>query len=86
LGSVTLLGVKTGGVTGPAFCGRRNDLEVIMQIQIAVAPAVPAAVIDSALYFHQIWPPIVIASGLWLSVAWASLLGYGLVELVGLAF
>jgi hypothetical protein len=57
-----------------------------MQIQTAAAPAVPAAVDDSTLYFHQIWPPVVIALGLGLSVAWASLLGYGFVELVSLAF
>jgi hypothetical protein len=57
-----------------------------MQIQTAAAPAVPAAVDDSTLYFHQIWPPVVIALGLGLSVAWASLLGYGLIELVSLAF
>jgi hypothetical protein len=57
-----------------------------MQIQTAAAPAIPATLNDSTLYFHQIWPPVVIAFGVGLSVAWASLLGYGLVELVGLAF
>ena len=73
-------------VTVPLFCGRRNNSEVIMQIQTAAARAVAATVSDPTLYFHQIWPPVVIAFGLGLSVAWASLLGYGLVELVGLAF
>jgi hypothetical protein len=63
-----------------------NNSEVIMQIQTAAAPAIAAAVNDSTLYFHQIWPPVVIAFGLGLSAAWASLLGYGLIELVGLAF
>ena len=57
-----------------------------MQIQIAAMPTVPAVVVDSTLYFHQIWPRVVIALGLGLSVVWASLLGYGLVELVDLAF
>ena len=81
-----MLGVKTGGVTVPPFCERRNNSEAIMQIQIAAMPTVPAVVVDSTLYFHQIWPRVVIALGLGLSVVWASLLGYGLVELVDLAF
>ena len=68
------------------FCGRRNNLEAIMQIQIAIAPTVPVVVRDPASYFHQMWPPAVVAFGLGLTVAWASLLGYGLIELVGRAF
>ena len=57
-----------------------------MQIQIAVVPTVSAAVGNPTFNFHQIWTPAVIALGLGLTVAWASLLGYGLIELVGLAF
>jgi hypothetical protein len=80
-----LLGVETGGLLFICFVGADNS-EVIMQIQTAAAPAILATVNDSTLYFHQIWPPVVIALGLGLSAAWASLLGYGLIELVSLAF
>ncbi len=34
---------------------------------------------------HPIWPKVVIAFGLGLTVAWVILLGYGLVKLVELA-
>ena len=35
---------------------------------------------------HRIWPPLIIAFGLGLSVAWACLLGYGLVKFIEFAF
>jgi hypothetical protein len=63
-----------------------NNLKTTMQIQTVIAPTASAAVADPVFYFHQIWPTAVIAIGLGLTGAWVSLLGYGLVELIGLAF
>jgi hypothetical protein len=57
-----------------------------MQIQKVIAPTTSAAVADPIHYFYQIWPSAVVVIGLGLTVAWVSLLGYGLVGLIGLAF
>jgi hypothetical protein len=57
-----------------------------MQTQTGIAPAASAAVADPIFYFDQIWPPAIIATGLGLTMAWVSLLGYGLIELIELAF
>jgi hypothetical protein len=43
-------------------------------------------VADPIFYPDQIWPPAAIAFGMGLTVAWVSLLGYGLVEFIGLVF
>jgi len=57
-----------------------------MQVRTVITPAATAAVADPIFHRHQIWPPAVIAFGMGLTVAWISLLGYGLVEFIGLAF
>jgi hypothetical protein len=67
-----------------------------MQVRTVIAPAAQAqaqaqaqasaAVADPVFYFSQIWPPAIIAFGIGLTVAWVSLLGYGLVEVIALAF
>ena len=50
-----------------------------------VAPAtIPIPELPSL--FQRVWPSAVIALGMLTTVAWVSLLGYGLVALVGLAF
>jgi hypothetical protein len=55
-----------------------------MRAQTAIAPTALARV-DYKL-FYRTWPPVMIALGLGLSAAWACLLGYGLVKLIGLMF
>jgi hypothetical protein len=57
-----------------------------MQVRTVIAPAASAAVTAPIFYRDRIWPPAVIACGMGLTVAWISLLGYGLVEFIGLAF
>ena len=48
---------------------------------IAVVKSKPA---NSGLMsmFHRIWPALVLAAGLIVTVAWMGLLGYGLVKLI----
>jgi hypothetical protein len=57
---------------------------VDMQTQTATAPTTAAAT-NSAL-IDRIWPAAIIIFGLGLTVAWAALLGYGLVSIINLAF
>jgi len=57
-----------------------------MQTQTAIVSTASAAVADPFIDLHHIWPLAVIALGLGLTAAWVSLLGYGLIVLVGLAF
>ena len=57
-----------------------------MQIQATTAPTASATAANPLVHLHQFWPPTALAVGLGLTVAWVSLLGYELVELVGRAF
>ena len=54
-----------------------------MQIQATTAPTASATVANPIVHIRGFWPPTVLALGLALTVAWVSLLGYELVELVG---
>jgi hypothetical protein len=42
----------------------------------------PPAMARPTSLFHRIWPPLAIAIGLIATVAWMSLLGYGLFQLI----
>jgi len=58
-----------------------------MRTKTAVAIVPVAVPIPSPFaLFHRIWPPAVLAIGLVLTVAWTTLLGYGLFNAVALAF
>jgi hypothetical protein len=48
-------------------------------------PAAPSGV-DLASYFHRIWPPIALAIGLIITVAWIGFLVWGLFELREMLF
>lgn len=52
---------------------------------ITIAPAA-TPIPSSAALFHRIWPPAVLVMGSALTLAWAALLGYGIVNAVALAF
>lgn len=58
---------------------------VAREAAVAVVP-VPVAVANSSSLFQRILVLAVLILGLGLTVAWAALLGYGLILLVGLAF
>ena len=58
-----------------------------MQAQIATAPTAPpapAAPVANPLV-QKILPPAIMACAVLLTAAWISLLGYGLITLIGLA-
>ena len=57
-----------------------------MQTQATIAPTSSEAVTWPLSKLRNIWQPIVLALGLGLTAAWTSLLGYGLFQIVGLAF
>ena len=77
--SLAPLNLKPGGATFGA-----SDRKPTMQTQTAIAPIALTAPATHALG-HQFWPLAVITCGLGLTAAWISLLGYGLVILIGLA-
>jgi hypothetical protein len=57
-----------------------------MQVGTVITPAATAAAAEPIFHRDQIWPPAIIAFGMGLTVAWISLLGYGLVEFIEVAF
>jgi len=57
-----------------------------MQTQATIAPTRSEAVVPPLSHLRNIWPPVVVALGFGLTAAWTSLLGYGLFQIVGLAF
>ena len=64
-------------------------MSVEAQVSVTrVLPETPAASsgIDLASYFHRIWPPIALAIGLIITVAWIGFLVWGLFELREMLF
>ena len=53
------------------------------EITNKAAPMEGGSAVETALVFS--WPEAVIALGLWLTVAWAIILGYGVVKIVSAA-
>jgi len=57
-----------------------------MRTQATIAPTRSETVARPNPHLRNIWQPAVLAFGLGLTAAWISLLGYGLFQIVGLAF
>lgn len=57
-----------------------------MRTQATIAPTSSETVARPHPNLPNIWQPVVLALGLGLTVVWISLLGYGLFQIVGLAF
>ncbi len=57
-----------------------------MRIEATTAPTVSATSANPLVLLQQFWPPTALAVGFGLTLAWVTLLGYELVELVGRAF
>lgn len=62
-----------------------------VEAQVGVPRVLPETLaapsgIDLASYFHQIWPPIALAIGLIITVAWIGFLAWGLFKLREMLF
>ena len=71
-----ILSISTNGITWTAVDAGRLSLAMLLEPQtIGFDPAA----------LRPAWPLVLVILGLGLTVAWTGMLGYGLVQLVGMA-